>query len=185
MTQFIEPCCVDRQLPALLRENQSHAVLFQTAGDVTFDHLLKAVSSMAGNNHLTMTLVVPEVTAKMQKTIDRYQQRKWITEVKLLVSDIQDQMVMFEGDKGVVIIQGTILDTRAENGSLLLYAGQYATDIQKAPLAEVIASRLRLKAKAAEKKEKEEKPKENNDDVEPTEQVEAAPQAEEGTEATA
>ena len=185
MTQFIEPCCADRQLPALLRENQSHAVLFQTAGDVTFDHLLKAISSMAGNNHLTMTLVVPEVTTKMQKTIDRYQQRQWITEVKLLVSYIQDQMVMFEGDKGVVIIQGTILDTRAEKGSLLLYAGQYAADIKKAPLAEVIASRLRLKAKADEKKAKEEKPKESNDDVELTEQVEAAPQAEESTEATA
>jgi predicted HTH transcriptional regulator len=90
-----------------------------------------------------------------------------------------------EGDKGVVIIQGAILDTRAEKGSLLLYAGQYAADIKKAPLAEVIASRLRLKAKADEKKAKEEKPKESNDDVEPTEQVEATPQAEESTEATA
>ena len=185
MTPFIEPCCADRQLPALLRENKSHAALFQTAGDITFDHILKAVSSMAGNNHLTMTLVVPEITAKMQKTIDRYQQRQWITEVKLLVGDLQNQMVMFEGDNGVVIIQGTILDTRAEKGSLLLYAGQYATDARNVPLVSVIASRLRLKAKVAEKETKEEELKPSDNDVEPTEQVEGTPQAEESAEATA
>ena len=176
MTPFIEPCCADRQLPALLRENKSHAALFQTAGDITFDHILKAVSSMAGNNHLT---------AKMQKTIDRYQQRQWITEVKLLVGDLQNQMVMFEGDKGVVIIQGAILDTRAEKGSLLLYAGQYAADAKNVPLVSVIASRLRLKAKVAEKETKEEELKSSDNDVEPTEQVEGTPQAEESTEATA
>ena len=186
MTHFIEPCCADRQLPALLRESQPRAVLFQTAGDVTFDQLLKAVSSMAGNNILTMTLAVPEVTAKMQKTIDHYQQREWITTVNVLTNDLNGQLVMFEGEKGVVIIQGPIIDTRAGKGSLLLYAGQYAPDTKSAPLTALMASRIRLKAKAEEKatvhaasasgeKKSNRKTKKYND-LESTEAVETAPQ---------
>ncbi len=76
MTTIIEPCCAERQLPALLREQKGRAVLFQTYGDVTFDNILKSVACMAGNDHLTLTLAAREVTDRMQRTLQRYQQRQ-------------------------------------------------------------------------------------------------------------
>jgi hypothetical protein len=123
---IIEPCCAERQLPALLREQKGRAVLFQTYGDVTFDNILKSVSSMAGNDHLTLTLAAREVTDRMQRTLQRYQQRQWITTLHLLTDDLAGEAICIEGTLGTVIIQGPSQDTAAQRGTPVLYAGQYS-----------------------------------------------------------
>lgn len=125
MTTIIEPCCAERQLPALLREQKGRAVLFQTYGDVTFDNILKSVACMAGNDHLTLTLAAREVTDRMQRTLQRYQQRQWITTLRVLTDDLAGEAICIEGTLGTVIIQGPIQDTAAQRGTPVLYAGQY------------------------------------------------------------
>ena len=150
MTTIIEPCCAERQLPALLREQKGRAVLFQTYGDVTFDNILKSVSSMAGNDHLTMTLCCREITDKMQRTLQRYQQRQWITTLRVLTDDLLGEVICIEGTLGTVIIQGPIQDTAAQRGTPVLYAGQFAkADAGQHPLAKLLDARLRRQASLA------------------------------------
>ena len=150
MTTIIEPCCAERQLPALLREQKGRAVLFQTYGDVTFDNILKSVSSMAGNDHLTLTLAAREVTDRMQRTLQRYQQRQWITTLRVLTDDLLGEVICIEGTLGTVIIQGPIQDTAAQRGTPVLYAGQFAkADAGQHPLAKLLDARLRRQSSAA------------------------------------
>jgi len=157
MTTIIEPCCAERQLPALLREQKGRAVLFQTYGDVTFDNILKSVACMAGNDHLTLTLATREVTDRMQRTLQRYQQRQWITNLRVLTDDLAGEAICIEGTLGTVIIQGPIQDTAAQRGTPVLYAGQY-TPLHKQggdgggsphPLVNLLDARLRRAATAA------------------------------------
>lgn len=151
MTTIIEPCCAERQLPALLREQKGRAVLFQTYGDVTFDNILKSVSSMAGNDHLTMTLCCREVTDKMQRTLQRYQDRQWITTLRVLTDDLVGEAICIEGTLGTVIIQGPIQDTAAQRGTPVLYAGQFAkADAGQHPLAKLLDTRLRRQSSLAD-----------------------------------
>ena len=156
MTTIIEPCCAERQLPALLREQKGRAVLFQTYGDVTFDNILKSVSSMAGNDHLTLTLAAREVTDRMQRTLQRYQQRQWITTLRVLTDDLLGEAICIEGTLGTVIIQGPIQDTAAQRGTPVLYAGQYSPLHKQGgdgggshPLAKLLDARLRRQSSAA------------------------------------
>lgn len=156
MTTIIEPCCAERQLPALLREQKGRAVLFQTYGDVTFDNILKSVACMAGNDHLTLTLAAREVTDRMQRTLQRYQQRQWITNLRVLTDDLVGEAICIEGTLGTVIIQGPIQDTAAQRGTPVLYAGQFApltvtaaSPAVRHPLVTLLDARLRRAATAA------------------------------------
>lgn len=155
MTNIIERCCAERQLPALLREQKGRAVLFQTYGDVTFENILRSVSCMAGNDHLTMTLAVREVTDKMQRILRHYQEREWITNLRLLISDTEGEAIVFEGTHGTVIIQGPVIDTRLPIAKLIFYAGQFTVNAASAPLAALLASRYRLQEKKAIEESKE------------------------------
>lgn len=166
---IIEPCCAERQLPALLREQKGRAVMFQTYGDVTFDNLLKSVSCMAGDNQLTMTLAVRDVTDKMKRTIKRYQDRGWITEVRLLEGDVEGDAIVIEGSRGVVVIQGTIIDKSLGIAIPILYAGQFAT-WQPVPLVEFLASRYRTLSARQEKQNKT-KTRKNKKENESTEEM--------------
>ena len=153
MTTIIEPCCAERQLPALLREQKGRAVLFQTYGDVTFDNILKSVSSMAGNDHLTLTLAAREVTDRMQRTLQRYQDRQWITTLHVLTDDLIGEAIVIEGDFGTVVIQGPIQDTAAQRGTPVLYAGQFAkADAGQHPLAKLLDARVRRQSSLADSK---------------------------------
>ena len=157
MTTIIEPCCAERQLPALLREQKGRAVLFQTYGDVTFDNILKSVACMAGNDHLTLTLAAREVTDRMQRTLQRYQQRQWITNLRVLTDDLAGEAICIEGTLGTVIIQGPIQDTAAQRGTPVLYAGQFAPLPKQGgdgggsqhPLANLLDARLRRQSSLA------------------------------------
>lgn len=166
---FVEPCCVERQLPKLLREANG-IVMYQTSGDVTIKDFMKAVSSMAGPKELQMTLCIAELTEGILKSIGYYMKRRWVTEVRLLTQTDQTDMVnsmlpkkegckviygkddlqmdglmAFEGKDGIVVLQGHMIE-KAHAGTML-YAGCFSKaggrvdDVMK-----VINSKINLKA---------------------------------------
>lgn len=147
MTTIIEPCCAERQLPALLREQKGRAVLFQTYGDVKLTAMTKAVSGMTGRGH-RMTLAVPAVAKETLQFAAKGIRLGTMTTLRLITRDDQSALIrehlaapiidyaidpalafsllMFDGPQGVVILQGDIL--QAVTPALRLYAGQFATD---------------------------------------------------------
>lgn len=123
--------------------------MFQTYGDVTFDNFLRSVSCMAGDNDLTMILAVREVTDKMQRTIQRYQDRGWITSARLLIGDVNGEVIAFKGTQGMVIIQGPVIDTRLTTAVPQLYAGQFTSDPKSAPLIALLSARYQRAQQAS------------------------------------
>ena len=131
MDIMIEPCCCERQLPQLVRDMHGRTMFF-TNGDVTVNHLFKSLSYMAGPNH-RLTLVVREPDVQLLRWIKNWMQRGWTTEVHLTSSNaaaqlitaeldglldkvtfaqdstVQDELMAFEGERGVVVIQGRLL----------------------------------------------------------------------------
>lgn len=89
---YIEPCCVGRQLPNLLRENAGNVVFFQTSGDVTIAQFMEAVSCMVQAPYV-MLLQVPEIDEATLKTIRYYFQRDWQGGLLLLTHDDQSEQV--------------------------------------------------------------------------------------------
>jgi len=89
---YIEPCCIDKQLPKLIRESRSGYCFFQTNGDVTLEKLLGAVSHLAGNEH-TIVLTVAEVDIQMLRTLAYYFRRGWTRGLLLLTSINQRELI--------------------------------------------------------------------------------------------
>jgi hypothetical protein len=93
----------------------------------------------------------------MQRTLQRYQQRQWITTLRVLTDDLVGEAICIEGTLGTVIIQGPIQDTAAQRGTPVLYAGQFAPLHKQGgdgggsqhPLAKLLDARLRRAATAA------------------------------------
>ena len=97
---WVEPCCVDRVLPSLLKTSASGSAkggfaFFTTNGDITFAKFAAAISSLAGSGH-RMTLVIPEVDVMLLREIKRYFDRGWTRELNLLTQSNQEQMVSEE-----------------------------------------------------------------------------------------
>ncbi len=127
---FMEPCCIGKTLPPLLRTYGT--MPFQTNGDVTFEKMVKAVSSMAGNE-LEMTLSTPEVNVEILRILAWMGRRGWLKCAKILTKSeqyasihreldglvgeihvyhhnrVEEGILVFKGEKGVVIIQGKML----------------------------------------------------------------------------
>ena len=75
---YIEPCCIDKQLPALIRRSQGGFCFFQTNGDCDLKKLLDSVSHMAsGVGGHVLVLTVPEVDITMLRTLAYYFRRGW------------------------------------------------------------------------------------------------------------
>lgn len=87
MANIIEPCCAERQLSYLLRENRGHAVMFQTNGDVALEHWMKAIMLMAGAERpRVMTLAVPAFTEKMMRIAGNYLRQEWVKSLRLMTT---------------------------------------------------------------------------------------------------
>ena len=94
---WVEPCCVDRVLPSLLKTSASGSAkggfaFFTTNGDITFAKFAAAISSLAGSGH-RMTLVIPEVDVMLLREIKRYFDRSWTKELNLLTQTNQLSML--------------------------------------------------------------------------------------------
>lgn len=90
---YIEPCCADRQMPQLLRGHKT--AFFQTAGDVTVQKMMKAVSHMAGSE-MEMVLVLQAVDIRLLRYIKQYFTKGWFTSLLLMTLEDQQQMVTAE-----------------------------------------------------------------------------------------
>ena len=91
---YIEPCCIDKQLPALIKSQKF--CFFQTNGDCTLSKVLNAVSSMVGNDGHVMVLTVGEVDVMMLRTLEQYLRRGWSKAVLLLTARNQETLVRSE-----------------------------------------------------------------------------------------
>lgn len=136
---YIEPCCAERQLHNLIRQERGHAVLFQTSGDVTLEHLMQASFLLAGDRPRIMTLAVPELTGELLRPVAAYLRKGWISGLRLMTADpirmqeaaqhLHEQypqaditlsvstlpapsVLMFDGPAGIVIIQGPLFSEK-------------------------------------------------------------------------
>lgn len=134
--RYIEPCCAGRQLPPLLASQR--IVSFQTNGDVTLEHFVKAVSCIAGNK-LRIELMVPSVDVDMLRVFAWYGRQGWLSSMSFLTaadnaalvfselhgsvaellccrhSKVTDGMIAIHGENGTVVLQGH-LSASAEPG---------------------------------------------------------------------
>ena len=84
---YIEPCCIDNQLPRLLRQSDGHAAMFQTSGDVTLEHMLEALMPMVGDRPRVLTLALPVVDDDVVALLQRYMRLEWVAHLNLITSD--------------------------------------------------------------------------------------------------
>lgn len=139
---YIEPCCIDHQLPPLLKSGGM--TFFQTNGDVTLGKMMNAVSALAGDGHVLL-IAVAEVDLLMLRAVDNYFRRGWTlglmlvtqTNQQALVSSelgewlgrvqyaadpmVLDGLTVFVGSRQAVVIQGAVLSE--PDFSLCQYAG--------------------------------------------------------------
>lgn len=81
---YIEPCCCERQLPRLLKEQGM--AFFQTSGDVTVRHLMKSVGCMVKNG-CTMWLMAASVDVELLRVLRHWQERGWVAQVRIMTRD--------------------------------------------------------------------------------------------------
>lgn len=101
---YIEPCCCDRQLPRLLREQGM--AFFQTSGDVTVKHLMKSVGCMVENGS-TMWLMIPSVDVALMRLIRHWFDRGWIARLKILTREDCGDVVTAETERPAGETAGT------------------------------------------------------------------------------
>lgn len=92
---YIEPCCAERQLPALIRESRG-LCFFQTAGDVTIEKLYQATASLVSNDPQTMLLVVPEADLQLLRFLAYAFRRSWLRALLLLTQTAQKALIETE-----------------------------------------------------------------------------------------
>lgn len=163
---YVEHCCCERQLPKLLREKD---IFFQTSGDVTVAHLMKAIGCMVENGS-AMWLVIPDVDVNLLRTIRHWFSREWIIALHLLTNAprhalvkqeldgcpnveyaaddmITDGFLAFCGKENTVAVQGAML--LEKQFSTRLYAGWYGQrdGAKFDALLKPFASKMRVKGR--------------------------------------
>lgn len=91
---YIEPCCIERQLPGLLKTSGG-TCFFQTNGDITLQKLMDATASMVGSRH-TLVLTVAELDAGIIRTLEQYLRREWTAALMLLTRTPQTSLIETE-----------------------------------------------------------------------------------------
>ena len=92
---FLEPCCIENQLPQLLRRERGHA-LFQTNGDVTIEKLMQAACCMASGGFGEYWICIREVDVLLMRFLRHWMNRGWIRELHLLTATDQREIVASE-----------------------------------------------------------------------------------------
>lgn len=92
---FLEPCCIENQLPQLLRRERGNA-LFQTNGDVTIEKLMQAACCMASGGFGEYWICIREVDVVLMRFLRHWMNRGWIRELRLLTVGDQREMVASE-----------------------------------------------------------------------------------------
>lgn len=96
---YIPPCCIDKKLPKLLRDNMGHMVPFYSQGDWSVERLWDATSHMVSNvvqssdpahaiehtgGKVRMLLILPCLDRHIMETILRYKQHHWFDRLTII-----------------------------------------------------------------------------------------------------
>lgn len=91
---YVEPCCIDKELPRLLREDPF--CFFQSNGDWTVRELMRSVSFLVPGSACCL-LVIPEVDVNLLRELRHYLLRDgWYRSLALLT--YRNQMEMVSGE---------------------------------------------------------------------------------------
>lgn len=101
---YIEPCCAERQLPRLLKEQGM--AFFQTSGDVTVRHLMKSVGCMVKNG-CTMWLMAASVDVELLRVIRHWQERGWVAQVRLMTRE--DCEAAVAGEMAIRVVGAAVI----------------------------------------------------------------------------
>ena len=142
---YIEPCCIDNQLPRLLRQSDGHAAMFQTSGDVTLEHMLEALMPMVGDRPRVLTLALPVVDDDVAALLQRYMRLEWVAHLNLITSqpltELQPQLERI----GVPTDRITVaIVTDATTLGLLVFTGATATAAVQGQLESTVRKGLHL-----------------------------------------
>jgi len=152
MNNIIEPCCAERQLGYLLRENRAHAVAFQTNGDVTLEHFMKAVMLLSGDRSRTLTLSVPVLTGGMMRPVARFMRLEWVAKLRLMTTDplpveILQQLAAKIGIDTEALLQRIELAADASiPDELMAFSGTDGTVVIQGRIYDAVTPRLSLYA---------------------------------------
>ena len=128
---YIEPCCIDHQLPKFLRDGGR---FFQTSGDITMRHFLDAVSYMCGNE-LELTLVVPAFDGISLHTFNHYFNRGWLKSLSLLTAVDQSDLLTEMLDPGILANTTYAFDPLVADNLLYIHGSDNSVIIQGAMLS--------------------------------------------------
>lgn len=142
---YIEPCCIDNQLPRLLRQSDGHAAMFQTSGDVTLEHMLEALMPMVGDRPRVLTLALPVVDDDVVALLQRYMRLEWVAHLNLITSQPQAQLLSQLERIGVAMDRITVaIVTDATPLGLLVFTGANATAAVQGQLESSVRKGLHL-----------------------------------------
>ncbi len=90
---YIQPCCIDRQLPEVLRKQKIS--FFQSMGDWTTQDLMKAVSCLVMEDCVAI-MAIYKVDVYLLRTLRTYLAKGWYKGVVLLTHDDQTELIKGE-----------------------------------------------------------------------------------------
>lgn len=89
---YVEPCCVERQLPEILNNG---LCFFQTNGDVTLEKILSSVGYMAGD-HPVLVFTAQDIELDFIKVLKHYFDRGWLDGAILVSSSAMAEQMRTE-----------------------------------------------------------------------------------------
>ena len=142
---YVEPCCIDNQLPRLLRQSDGHAAMFQTSGDVTLEHMIVALMPMVGDRPRVLTLALPVIDDDVAALLQRYMRLEWVAHLNLItsqpLSELQPQLERI----GVAMDRITVaIVTDSTTLGLLVFTGASATAAVQGQLESSVRKGLHL-----------------------------------------
>lgn len=173
---FQEPCCIERNLPLLLREYP--LCTWQSNGDVTFEKIIKAVSHLAGSS-LEITLLLPKSELPILRVLAWYQYRGWLKSLTIVTTtdesnnirkefpqdfpveilshkSIIDSLLIIRGTDGHAIVQGPLHATPSKKPTVERFTTYVGNDPEQ--IAMLTATTLSRLASLRRKKKKAEAP---------------------------
>lgn len=127
---YIEPCCIDKQLPPVVRQPFA---FFQSNGDWAVQKLMSAVSHMVPES--VCILVIPSVDVSLLRVLNHYLSRGWYKAVMLLTAENQEDLVRRELS-GMLDRVHYAIDNHVLDGQLILTSDGLTLAIQGAMLLE-------------------------------------------------
>lgn len=200
---YLEPCCIENQLPQLLRQERGNA-LFQTNGDVTIEKLMQAACCMASGGFGEYWIVVKEVDVVLMRFLARWIDRGWIRKLHLLTEGDQREMVSAElgtermkaaeygyrdglasaqmfccvGEQETIVVQGEMLLMASASPQVTSYSATLGPNTRMlaadGPAASLIENlRAILRLSKRKARKKKDEPKASEDAAEPKAEAEA------------